>query len=191
MVETEKETKSPEDSVAGDEAGHSKSSVAKDKECQYCHQAFTSSSLGRHLDQYLFKKKPDGIHDVDEIRRIRSSITRRQARTSSKRDSPDVGAKGRDSAGSSTHDPVPRARETPRFLFNTPTWHSTGVINNITDHSSQDTTTASRPAPFQSRPVSNGPLDSTIRATISKDADTIRALELALHEILDNVKAAT
>lgn len=191
MVETEKETKSPEDSAAGDDAGHPKGSMAKDKKCQYCHQAFTSSSLGRHLDQYLFKKKPDGIHNVDEIRRIRSSITRRQARTSSKRDSPDVSGKGRDSIGSSSHDPVARPREGARFLFNTPTWHSTGVINNIPDSSSQDAAISSRPPPFQSRAVSNGPLDSTNRSSTSKDADTIRALELALREVLDNIKAAT
>ncbi|KAF5016070.1 hypothetical protein F66182_12366, partial [Fusarium sp. NRRL 66182] len=78
MVDTEDQTRSPADSAAGDDGGHSgtaKGTTAKDKECQYCHQAFTSSSLGRHLDQYLFKKKPDGIHDVEEIRRIRSSIT--------------------------------------------------------------------------------------------------------------------
>lgn len=191
MVETDKETRSPEDSTAGDDGGHSKGSMAKDKECQYCHQAFTSSSLGRHLDQYLFKKKPDGIHNVDEIRRIRSSITRRQARTSGKRDSPDVGGRGLDSTGSSTHDPTARPREAPRFLFNTPTWHSTGVINNIPDNSSQDAAVSSRPPPFQSRAVSNGPLDSTIRVAASKDVDTIRALELALREVLDNIKAAT
>lgn len=191
MVDAEKDTRSPADSAAGDDGGHSKGSMAKDKECQYCHQAFTSSSLGRHLDQYLFKKKPDGIHDVEEIRRIRSGITRRQARTSSKRDSPEVGGKGHDSAGSSAHDPVARPREGPRFLFNTPTWHSTGVINNIPDNSSQDAAISSRAPPFQSRAVSNGPLDSTNRTATSKDADTIRALELALREILDNIKAAT
>jgi hypothetical protein len=34
-------------------------------------------------------------------------------------------------------------------------------------------------------------LDSTNRAATSKDAETIRALELALREVLDNIKAAT
>ncbi|KIV90859.1 hypothetical protein PV10_05465 [Exophiala mesophila] len=52
----------------------------KDKQCPYCHQPFTSSSLGRHLDQFISKKKPDGIHNVDEIRRMRGGITRRTAR---------------------------------------------------------------------------------------------------------------
>lgn len=57
----------------------------KDRNCPYCHQAFTSSSLGRHLDLYIKPrnpKPPDGIHDVEEIRRIRGNITRRQARMS-------------------------------------------------------------------------------------------------------------
>lgn len=55
--------------------------AAKDKECPYCRQAFTSSSLGRHLDLYIKPrnpKKPDGIHDVEEIRRTRGGVTRRQ-----------------------------------------------------------------------------------------------------------------
>ncbi|KAI5298023.1 Arp complex subunit [Ascosphaera pollenicola] len=62
---------------------HSRPPVAKDKRCIYCHMAFTSSALGRHYDQFLFKKKPDGVHNVDEICQMRSNITRRTARTSS------------------------------------------------------------------------------------------------------------
>jgi hypothetical protein len=53
----------------------------KDKNCPYCHQAFTSSSLGRHLDLYIRDKNPkapDGIHDVEAIRKTRQNITRRQ-----------------------------------------------------------------------------------------------------------------
>lgn len=57
-----------------------KAPASKDKQCPYCHQPFTSSSLGRHLDQFISKKKPDGIHNVDEIRRMRGGITRRTAR---------------------------------------------------------------------------------------------------------------
>lgn len=61
----------------------------KDKNCPYCGQAFTSSSLGRHLDLYIKEKNPkapDGIHDVDEIRKIRGGITRRQPRGGSRRE---------------------------------------------------------------------------------------------------------
>ncbi|KAH8696231.1 hypothetical protein BGW36DRAFT_297343 [Talaromyces proteolyticus] len=196
MVETDNQTKSPEGSPAGDDGSHSgagKAPMAKDKICQYCHQAFTSSSLGRHLDQYLFKKKPDGIHNVDEIRRIRSSITRRQARTSGKRDSPDIGSGKNqvDSAGSTTHDSAGRPREGPRFLFNTPTWHSTGVINNIPEMVSQETANPTRTPAFQSRAAPSGPWDYSNRVAATKDADNTRALELALREVLDSIKAAT
>lgn len=53
----------------------------KNKNCQYCGQNFTSSSLGRHLDLWIRPvnpRAPDGVHDVDEIRRTRGSVTRRQ-----------------------------------------------------------------------------------------------------------------
>lgn len=196
MVDPEDQTRSPADSTGGDDGAHSgtaKGSALKDKECQYCHQAFTSSSLGRHLDQYLFKKKPDGIHDVDEIRRIRSSITRRQARTSTKRESPDVGVrKGQnESPGGSAHDPTTRPREGPRFLFNTPSWHATGVINDLPETTSQDVAISSRAPIAQSQRASTTSLDYTNRNSKTKDEDTVRALELALQEVLDNIRAAT
>lgn len=57
-----------------------KLSAPKDRSCPFCGNAFTSSSLGRHLDSYVRNKNPkapDGIHDVQEIRKIRSGITRR------------------------------------------------------------------------------------------------------------------
>lgn len=59
--------------------------LAKDRNCPFCGQAFTSSSLGRHLDLYIRPKNPkpaDGIHDVDQIRRMREHVTRRQPRYS-------------------------------------------------------------------------------------------------------------
>lgn len=190
-------SKSPEDSAAGDDGSHhggGKAPASKDKKCPYCHQAFTSSSLGRHLDQYLFKKKPDGIHDVDEIRRLRGNITRRQARTSGKRDSPDVGSGTgqRDSPSANAHDAAARPREGPRLLFNTPSWHSTGVINDIPDPSaSHEPSTSSRPPSSLPRAVSTGPLDYASRGADPNSPDTARALELALREVLDNIKAAT
>ncbi|KAM7204920.1 hypothetical protein V8F20_003382 [Naviculisporaceae sp. PSN 640] len=55
----------------------------KDKKCPYCKQAFTSSSLGRHLDLFIKEKNPkppDGVHDVEDIRKTRSAITRRRQR---------------------------------------------------------------------------------------------------------------
>ncbi|KAH6629270.1 hypothetical protein C7974DRAFT_453918 [Boeremia exigua] len=71
--------------------------AAKDKSCPFCGQAFTSSSLGRHLDLYIRPKNPkapDGVHVVDDIRKLRGGITRRQAKGSI--------SKRKDSSGEST-----------------------------------------------------------------------------------------
>lgn len=80
------------------EQHNSKLPAPKDKTCPFCHQQFTSSSLGRHLDLYIKPKNPkapDGIHNVDDIRRMRGGITRRQARNS-------LAKKGRESSGGLT-----------------------------------------------------------------------------------------
>ncbi|KAL5339403.1 hypothetical protein BJX70DRAFT_158740 [Aspergillus crustosus] len=183
---------SPEDSGPGEDdtlsqGNASRNAAQKDRKCQYCNQAFTSSSLGRHLDQFLFKKKPDGIHDVEEIRRIRSGITRRQARTSTgKRDTPERGlARGSDAhqAGESG------GREPIRMMFNTPTWHATGVINDIPNPNQAQESAAPRFA-GQSRMGSLATPEFGSRSSNS-NPDTVRALELALREVLDNIKAAT
>lgn len=166
--------------------------TVKDRKCQYCNQAFTSSSLGRHLDQFLFKKKPDGIHDVEEIRRIRSGITRRQARTSTgKRDgSPDHAQKKGPSDSLTAPESSAKSRDAPvRMMFNTPTWHATGVINDIPNPSrSLDGPSA---GPSQSRSGSLQLPDYASRGATANNPDTMRALELALREVLDNIKAAT
>ncbi|PYH90417.1 hypothetical protein BO71DRAFT_487148 [Aspergillus ellipticus CBS 707.79] len=188
-------TNTPEGSAGVDDNNPSstaaKNQALKDRKCQYCHQPFTSSSLGRHLDQFLFKKKPDGIHDVEEIRRIRSGITRRQARTSSgRRDSPErATGKGQPDSFSTGESGTKPRDGAYRMMFNTPTWHATGVINDIPNPSqSQDSSAAqSRIAPAQSKV---GPLSYPDRGT-SSSSDTMRALELALREVLDNIKAAT
>ncbi|KAJ5168762.1 uncharacterized protein N7482_004356 [Penicillium canariense] len=166
--------------------------AAKDRKCQYCNQAFTSSSLGRHLDQFLFKKKPDGVHNVEEIRRIRSGITRRQARTTSgKREgSPDQTRKRGPSESFAAGDSASKSREAPvRMMFNTPTWHATGVINDIPNPSR--TLDGPRIAPAQSRSGSLQLPDYTTRGATANNPDTMKALELALREVLDNIKAAT
>ncbi|OAA70261.1 hypothetical protein ISF_02235 [Cordyceps fumosorosea ARSEF 2679] len=72
-------------SVGTPDASTPRLGATKDKNCRFCGQAFTSSSLGRHLDLYIREKNPklpDGIHDVDEIRKMRGGITRRQPRGS-------------------------------------------------------------------------------------------------------------
>lgn len=189
-------TTTPEESGGADDNAQStaKNAAAKDRKCQYCDQAFTSSSLGRHLDQFLFKKKPDGVHDVEEIRRIRSGITRRQARTSSgKRDTPERAAgkghldsyAGGESGGKQRDSGI-------RMMFNTPTWHATGVINDIPNPSHpHEPPSTSRLSSVQPRASSMHLPDYASRGASSTNPDTVRALELALQEVLDNVKAAT
>ncbi|GAP88359.2 hypothetical protein SAMD00023353_2900250 [Rosellinia necatrix] len=127
-----------------------KASAAKDRNCPYCGQAFTSSSLGRHLDLYIKEKNPkppDGIHDVDAIRKMRESITRRQPRGSlARRDLSNPGTPASSSrkspAPSTAPDPVIRPpaipkegqfvvdHQTIRYPFQ-PSWEATGVINDI------------------------------------------------------------
>ncbi|KAF1807967.1 hypothetical protein P152DRAFT_406391, partial [Eremomyces bilateralis CBS 781.70] len=105
----------------------------KDKQCPYCYQLFTSSSLGRHLDLYIKPKNakpPDGKHDVEEIKRIRGHITRRQPKSGPKR-----------APGSSRYNDVSADMSTPALrvpamnsilpeIFR-PTWLTTGVISGL------------------------------------------------------------
>ncbi|KAI3321353.1 hypothetical protein HD806DRAFT_206163 [Xylariaceae sp. AK1471] len=132
-------------SVAESPAAH-KTNGAKDRNCPYCGQAFTSSSLGRHLDLYIKEKNPkppDGIHDVDAIRKMRESITRRQPRNSlARRDGSNTGTPNSSSRKSPAPDAVIRPPAIPkegqfvvdnqslRYPFQ-PSWEATGVINDI------------------------------------------------------------
>jgi hypothetical protein len=195
MKEEEAPRETPEES-RDDENSSSKLAnlSAKDRKCQYCDQAFTSSSLGRHLDQFLFKKKPDGVHDVEEIRRIRSGITRRQARTASGKrdDSPDSVQKKGPSDTYATGESSTKSRDAPvRMMFNTPTWHATGVINDIPNPNPSRPLEGPRVTPSQSRSASLQLPDYASRGATANNPDTMKALELALREVLDNIKAAT
>lgn len=147
-------SESTPNSPAGD--GHSGLKAAKDKSCPFCGQAFTSSSLGRHLDLYIKPKNPkapDGVHDVDKIRQMRGGITRRQPRTSLRGSgNNDSGAQWQSKSASShraseggntnvrmtdrspVHSPVHGAREDgpqANMFVNAPSWQATGVINNL------------------------------------------------------------
>jgi hypothetical protein len=177
----------------------------KDKECQYCHQHFTSSSLGRHLDQFIFKKKPDGIHNVEEIRKLRGSITRRTAKGSSstKQDREGSNPTPQTTSPVNRDSPAGIGREnlnaTPvegyRVSLNVPNWQSTGVINGLSGSS-----TAS-PALEYNTPTTGKRQYSSVETAAAKDIlglrgdqgsekDTARALELALREVLDTLHAA-
>ena len=125
-------------------------SAPKDKTCPFCGQPFTSSSLGRHLDLYIKEKNPkpaDGLHDVDEIRKMRGAITRRQPRGGGRREGSQgtpggtPGISRRDSGmmgDDETRSPSVVSRSQPVFdkgktttVLNQGSWQSTGVINNI------------------------------------------------------------
>lgn len=194
MKEEEVPRETPEESRDDESSSKLGNLSAKDRRCQYCDQAFTSSSLGRHLDQFLFKKKPDGIHDVEEIRRIRSGITRRQARTASGKrdDSPDSTQKKGPSDTYATGESSSKSRDAPvRMMFNTPTWHATGVINDIPNPNPTRPLEGPRVTPSQSRSASLQLPEYASRGATANNPDTMKALELALREVLDNIKAAT
>ena len=197
---TENAVTTPSSTADHDSGAPAKASAVKDRACPYCGTLFTSSSLGRHLDLYIKErnpKPPDGIHDVEQIRRSRGNITRRQARNSS--------AKGRDSTPPSSR-PTPAAdQNSPAVIrkyintdnadgaqvtisLNRANWQSTGVINDIP------------PTPRHGGMSFDGRRDSIRRGPIKNDVvrrqkameerDRGRAAELALKEILDSIKAA-
>lgn len=197
-------TSSHDDQNDGTEDGHSKPHASKDRECQFCHQKFTSSSLGRHLDQFLHKKKPDGVHVVDEIRRLRGAITRRTARQGVKSE--------QDESMTSNASPAPAQQSPPgavvdnlnvppvnglRTQFNSMNWHSTGVINDLKDTSAIPITVASpvgTPLSAKRNYSTFAGMDQPTTRPTGTDTEkdtTIRALELSLREVLDSVHSAT
>lgn len=177
-----------------------KAPAVKDRECQYCHQAFTSSSLGRHLDLYIKGKNakpPDDIHDVEEIRRLRGNVTRRQARTSSRKreGSTPSSAKAtplRDQRSPSVqrgyHSNHPRYQDGGpiRTYLNKPNWQSTGVINNLPS-TLDNPIYSGRQSPSRRTSVKE---EIIHKQNMLEERDRARAAELALREVLDSVQAA-
>jgi len=196
--------------------------AVKDKNCQFCGQAFTSSSLGRHLDLYIKErnpKPPDGVHDVEEIRKIRGNVTRRQPKggSISRRDtSASIGtptAVSRRSPGSEIADtPAPNSpisrKEGNRFTaarerkypFNTP-WEVTGVISDISPvdgdrrrASDGDAGEGSRvPVPTPQRAMNRHAAlkqDHETRRIVQEAKDHARAAELALLEFANAFRSA-
>lgn len=176
--------------------GHSRAPVAKDKRCIYCHMAFTSSALGRHYDQFLFKKKPDGVHNVEEICQMRSNITRRTARTSS------AAAELAKQEPSFSNASVSDAGSVRSVRPNQGISSAAGPesLTSLGDHRQSVSRPNGvgayqvyyNPPPFSSPVVNNNspvppkllPTDSTSKT------HNIRAVELALREVLDTVRAA-
>ncbi|KAK2595423.1 hypothetical protein QQS21_006833 [Conoideocrella luteorostrata] len=195
------------------ESTPAKTGAPKDKNCSFCGQAFTSSSLGRHLDLYIREKNPkpaDGIHDVEAIRKLRGGITRRQPRGS-------MGAR-RDSTPSGTPRP-PAKREASaqdndsvtgpsipldgtyavdstlsKFPFGS-RWEATGVINDIPSKSPWDVDSGAEPMSRSGmqRTVSKQAMHKVhfdVRQKLADAMDTARAAELALRELVGSWRAA-
>jgi hypothetical protein len=184
-----------------------KGAAVKDKECQYCHQHFTSSSLGRHLDQFISKKKPDGVHDVDEIRRLRGGITRRTARGARKdknNEHEDVNSSHASPAPGYGLGPQPgtlissavELNHVPpggiHVRMNRMNWQATGVI---TDPSTLDSPVIAAP-PTPTAVASPSALKRSFSVYAqdlnpAQNTEHSRALELSLREVLDSLRAAT
>ncbi|KAI9712710.1 MAG: hypothetical protein M1820_001331 [Bogoriella megaspora] len=180
------------------ESNAQKLSAPKDKTCPFCGVNFTSSSLGRHLDLYIKEKNPkppDGVHNVDEIRKLRGGITRRQARGSAtRRESSTPGSVTRmpnydqtSMLGYDTAMNTPEARM--QFKLNELNWQATGVINGLPGR-------GSAPTPSLARDPSTGhhqqlKADYEMRRKALEERENGRAAELALQEVLGSINAAT
>ncbi|RSL70365.1 hypothetical protein CEP54_001888 [Fusarium duplospermum] len=187
----------------------------KDKNCPYCGQAFTSSSLGRHLDLYIKEKNPkppDGIHDVDAIKKLRGGITRRQPRGSlgGRRDTSTPAGTPKGTVKKDT--PIPESdgfrspaipKENQLVVDTTmkysgpfqPTWEATGVMNDIPKRGSWegDATPEPMKRPGMQRTVSKQAIQKAqfdVKQKLSDAMDTARAAELALRELLSSWRAA-
>jgi hypothetical protein len=194
----------------------------KDRNCPFCGQAFTSSSLGRHLDLYIKPKNPkppDGVHDVNEIRKIRGGITRRQPRTSLKtgeregdghrredsrhedggHERPAKAARFTDS--SYVNSPVEKEGGIHTF-FNAPVWQATGVINDLPARApsrSQNTTpnhaTQAQRLQDMRRDGSGNRIERPDYVPddmwkLQEAAEVGKAAEMALREVLGSLEAA-
>ena len=176
----------------------SKPPATKDKACPYCHQQFTSSSLGRHLDLYIKDKnaKPsDDVHNVEEIKRLRGNVTRRQARTSSGKRAGSTPSSSkptpfRDQRSPSIQECYATAghanEERTRTFLNRATWHQTGVINDL-PAVGEGTPYVRRLSPSRRVSTRN---EITHKQNATEERDRVRAAELALQEVLESVKAA-
>lgn len=200
MVDLKPETLVATPGSTVDSGGLAKTPAAKDRTCPFCNAPFTSSSLGRHLDLYIKDKNPkppDDVHDIDEIRKLRGNVTRRQARTSSSK---------RDGSTPSSSKPTPiRDQRSPsapvfypninhadsgplRTTLNRPSWQATGVINNLPPVNREALSTYNKKRnPARRASVKE---DLTRKQDALEERDRGQAAELALREVLGSVRAA-
>ncbi|RDA93862.1 hypothetical protein CP533_4481 [Ophiocordyceps camponoti-saundersi (nom. inval.)] len=191
-----------------------KLSAPKDKTCQYCQQAFTSSSLGRHLDLFIKDKNPkppDGVHDVDEIRKVRGNITRRHPRastTSSRKASTSAAATPRlppkrepSAAESDSHKPAAAIPQDGHYAVDStlskypvvPRWQPTD-LSAKSSWDPENSSDLSRRASAMPRSVSSRQTAQKahfdVKQKLADALDTARAAELALREIVSSYRAA-
>ncbi|QIX01686.1 hypothetical protein AMS68_007203 [Peltaster fructicola] len=180
--------------------------TAKDRECPFCHQAFTSSSLGRHLDLFIRPvnpKRPDGIHNVDDIRRIRGGITRRQPKGTGKahkeRETPSRSVQETRSETGELEDRrtvnVGRQLPKPTHYVNSMDWRATGVINDARLTPSLhgkglDHTNGRTPGPQLPPLESRSPVVKQHDEALDEQVETGKAAVLALQEVLESLAAA-
>ncbi|KAG6032858.1 hypothetical protein E4U40_005901 [Claviceps sp. LM458 group G5] len=163
-----------------------KISAPKDKNCPFCGQAFTSSSLGRHLDLYIKEKNPkpaDGVHDVEAIRKLRGGITRRQARGS-------IGAR-KDSTLSTKSRPSTKqegpSQDDELSVENSVRRGGRNAVDSV-PISFHSLTSCDMPQTFSRQVMQSTQLE--VRQKLVDAMDTARAAELALRELLGSWRAA-
>lgn len=186
----------------------------KDKACPFCHQQFTSSSLGRHLDLYIKEKNPkppDGVHDVEEIKVLRKGITRRQPRNSTSKREDSTPPAEESNSGSGNASPSVRREEgvaaaavavervyggKPHFVINKPSWEATGVMNVIPPNRNGNGE-AARSWDGEDRDAGMGmgtgrKVESSRNRSVSKQmlAKTTFEQKQKMMDALDNAKAA-
>jgi hypothetical protein len=181
--------------------GASRTPATKDRSCPFCHAPFTSSSLGRHLDLYIKEKNPkppDDVHDVEEIRRLRGGVTRRQPRT--------LSAKREDSTHSSSKPTSMREQRSPSIAA---FYTSAGRANGGSTKPPLDRENREAAQVVNDPPQLNGGgppshlfkrrnnmRNPSVKEEFIRKQDALeerdrgRAAELALIEVLESVKAA-
>ncbi|KAF2870354.1 hypothetical protein BDV95DRAFT_496680 [Massariosphaeria phaeospora] len=197
--------------AASESLQHPQLKAAKDKNCPFCRQSFTSSSLGRHLDLYIRPKNPkpsDGVHLVDDIRKIRGSITRRQPKGPPPRESGTPTSTHRHSVTGEDESPAVAASPVPhddrddrddrlvvlkpraRQQFKEVSWGGRASASASTSNTPTRTLGAKTPDPRRdvSRQLQKAELDQRQRSL--DDSDTARATEMALRELLKSVREA-
>lgn len=189
------------------QAAEAASPYIKDKPCPFCNKPFTSSSLGRHLDLWIKEKNPkkeDGIHDVDQIRKMRGAVTRRQQKKSlgSRRySSTSVATSAATPAAASKRSPTvseavnsaasslaPKDRPPPIRGFNVHNFAVTGVINDIGNDTARSAPNYAQDVAARQSKVSQ--LNMDMARKIQDAEDTARAAELALREMVSAWRAA-